>query len=147
MVNKSRINRVKRAFVVDIRSPKPTNNQKLRLELARMQQQNLNGISANTRNMLARLRAIQNKGKNDDLNMQRIKREQRMVSDAGNLLKAPNMFGPDSNKLNILDMDNNILSAPNTFKEIEGNKILTTGRPSLLNTKEVGNNLSFGYVT
>ena len=101
-------------------------------------------ISPNTKMMLANLRYIQQKAKRDDLNQQRVHLERKMVSDAGNLMNTPNLFGADSNKLNILDMQGNILQAENVFAERTDNRIMQTNRPSLLNTKEVGNNLNFG---
>lgn len=140
---------------IRIRTKAPTASQlqararfiKMVEERRRLQMQTPQGqVSPNTQMILANLKYIQQKAKRDDLNQQRVHMERKMVSDAGNLMNTPNLFGPDSNKLNILDMQNNILSAPNAFAERMDNKIMQTNRPSLLNTKEVGNNLNFGSV-
>lgn len=101
-------------------------------------------LSPNTVAMLDRLKEVQNKAQFDDFENQRRLKERRIVADAGNLLKARNLFGPDSAKFNIMETEGNILQAPNVFKEIPGNMLLRpTGRPTILNTREAGNSLFF----
>ena len=102
-------------------------------------------LSANTAMMLQRLQAVQNKGKVDDFEMQRRQKERRIIADAGNLLKAPSLFGQDSAKFNIFDEEYNILKAENMFsaeKEVRAG-LLNTRRPSILNTREAGHDLKF----
>ena len=99
------------------------------------------GLSPRTRVILQRLMYIQNKGARDNAEMQRRVRERRIVSDAGSLLKAKNLFGKDSSNLNMLEVEGNILTAPNVFKEREDNHIMKTNRPNILQTSESGNNL------
>jgi hypothetical protein len=100
-------------------------------------------ISPNTQRMLDHLRRVQLKSQMDEVNMQRRINERRIVAEAGNLLKTRNLFGPDSNKLNILEVEGNILTAPSVFKE-NGEFILRRKSPfTLLDTKNSGNNLKF----
>ena len=108
------------------------------------QLQELATVTPNTMMILDDIRRIQGKAQADDANMQRIKREQRMVGDATNLLKARNLFGADSNKMDLLSTEGTILMAPNVFKEMSGNRIMRTNRHSILNTKDAGNDLRFG---
>lgn len=104
-----------------------------------------NQISPNTLAMLQRLRSIQNKGKQDNLRMQRIIRERKLLSDAGNLLKTPSLFGPESNTFDIFDDKGcDPLKAPNIFAEKPDSiNVLRKRKFNLLNTKEAGNNLKF----
>lgn len=103
-----------------------------------------NQISQNTQQMLSRLADIQNKGKTDDMNQQRILAEKRIVSQAGNLLATPNIFREDPNRLNSwLETEGNPIRAPNVFAERPDTPHITvTGRPNILQTREAGNNLN-----
>lgn len=113
--------------------------QRMKVEQALRSQQ----LSPQTRLILERLMRIQNKGARDEAEMQRRIRERRIVGDASNLLKTPFIFGKDSAKFDVLEMEGNILQAPNVFKEIEENKILRPRGTTILNTKEAGNDLKF----
>jgi hypothetical protein len=99
-------------------------------------------LSPSAERILLRLRRVQNKGKADNIRQQRIQAERRMISEKGNLMKAhENMIDV---KMDFTGVSrDNILMAPNTFKENPENNILRQKRPSLLNTKEMGNNLRF----
>jgi len=99
-------------------------------------------LSPSARSILLKLRRIQNKGKSDNIRQQRIQAERRMISEKGNLMKAhENMINV---RMDFTGVSNeNILMAPNTFKENPENNILRQNRPSLLNTKEMGNDLGF----
>jgi hypothetical protein len=101
-------------------------------------------VSPNTMMILDRLKNIQMKAQRDDMNMQRIKREQRMVAEAGNLMKCRNLFGPSSSNLDITGVSSdNILMAPNVFTENPDNNILKKRRYNILSCKEAGNSLFF----
>jgi hypothetical protein len=100
-------------------------------------------VSPNTLVMIERLKQVQNKAIVDDFEQQRRNKEKRLLADAGNLLRARNLFGPDSAKFNILETEGNILQAPNAFKELPENKILRPRGMNILNTKEAGNDLKF----
>lgn len=102
-----------------------------------------NTISPNTQKIIDNLRRTQNKALADDINQQRVHRERKIVNELGSLMRARNLFGPDSNKVDIFDDQNNILKAPNVFSQESGINILRTGRPTLLNTKDTGGNLKF----
>ncbi|MFW6130031.1 MAG: hypothetical protein ACOC56_02530 [Atribacterota bacterium] len=99
-------------------------------------------VSPRTQEMLTRLRRIQNKGEVDNIEMQRRIYERRLLSDAGNLLKAKNLFGRDSATFNILEVEGNILTAPNVFKENPENNILRPRPRNILDSRE--NRLRFG---
>ena len=99
-------------------------------------------ISPNTKNMLLRLRRIQLKGKRDDVEMQRRLKERRMVASAGNLLKTPFIFKDNTLDITGVSSDN-ILMAPNVFKETPENFILRTKKLNILQTRESGNDLRF----
>lgn len=100
-------------------------------------------VSPNTQRMLMDLKRIQNKAQADNIEQQRRIYEKRLLADQGNLLKARNLFGADSNTLNILEMEGNILTAPNVFKENPEDNILKTKRLNIMQTQEGGNNLQF----
>lgn len=101
-------------------------------------------LSPNTVMMLDRLRRVQEKAQLDDFEQQRRNKERRIVAQAGNLMKARNLFGPDSAKFDILEMEGNILTAPNVFKSDGSNNILRpSGRPNILQAKEAGNSLFY----
>jgi len=101
-------------------------------------------ISANTQRTLDTIRRIQNKGKSDNIEQQRRIRERNMVGRSMNLMKAhENMINTDMDMTGV--SEENILMAPNVFREIQGNQILQNNRGafSLLHTREAGNNLKF----
>lgn len=73
-------------------------------------------ISPNTQRILKRLRTTQLKSQRDDVEMQRRLKERRMVGKAGSLLATPYVF--NRYQLNLTGVsEDNILMAPNTFKE------------------------------
>lgn len=100
-------------------------------------------LSTNTRLMLERLRQIQTKGARDNDRMQRVLRERRIIAQAGDLMKTPNLFKRDERNLNILQEDPNhdILLAPNTFKANPDNNILRPRGFNILQTNLTGNNI------
>jgi len=98
-------------------------------------------ISPTTRKILVHLMRTQNKPQMEDVEMQRRIMERKMISEQSNLMRSRNLFGPDSNKMDLLGMEGNILTAENVFKSREDNKIMRTNRPSILDTKSAGNNL------
>lgn len=102
-------------------------------------------VSPHTQMMLDRIRSIQTKGARDNANMQRIVRERMLVARESELLKAKNLFGPESNTMDIFNKNDNILNAENIFSEMNPNakKIIKTGRLSILDTKNAGNDLRF----
>jgi hypothetical protein len=103
-----------------------------------------NTVSPNTQRIIDRQRRIQLKGKRDDINQQRIQQERRLVESKGNLLKAHQNLHKVEMDFTGVDPTTNILMAPNTFKEVPGNKVLRdTGKPSILQTREAGNSLFF----
>lgn len=99
-------------------------------------------LSPNTQNMLNNLRRTQLKSERDDVEMQRRINERKIVASAGSLLKTPYIFNRYQFNSTGVEEDN-ILLAPNTFKEIPGNRIMKTNRPNILQTKEGGNDLGF----
>jgi len=101
-------------------------------------------ISPKTQRMLDTIRRIQNKGKQDNIEQQRRLRERNMVGRSMNLMKAhENMIDVRMDMTGV--SEDNILLAPSVFKENPENNILNTqGRPSLLNTRDMGNDLRFG---
>lgn len=100
-------------------------------------------ISPNTQMMLDRIRWIQTKGARDNARMQRIVRERRLINQMTDLLRTPSIFGAGSSTINIFDDTNNILKAENLFKENPDNNILRRRRPSILQTRDTGNDLKF----
>lgn len=96
-------------------------------------------LTPNTQRILERLRRVQLKGRRDDMDMQRRLRERRVVSNAGNLMKAHENMNPSRFDITGVSEDN-ILKAPNTFKENPENNIL---RPRNINvlTPIQGNNI------
>ena len=94
-------------------------------------------LSQNTQAMLARMRFVQNKAILDDMNMQRILRERKILSSHGELLKAPNMFQAIPGQMEgwLERPETNPLRAPNVFQE-DRNKnpsiMDTQGRPTIL---------------
>ena len=98
-------------------------------------------ISPRTQEILLRLRKTQLKGPRDDLEMQRRLEERRMVADAGNLMKTPFIF--KTHQLDVTRVpEDNILKAPNTFKEDPENFILKKRARNILDTGE-DNTLKF----
>ena len=102
-----------------------------------------NTVSPNTMMMLERINQIHQKGQVDNARMQRIVRERRMIQDATDLMKAPNMFGPQASTFNILETQNTILQAPNIMLDSNSEHILKKRPISILDTKSVGNQLFF----
>lgn len=100
-------------------------------------------VTPNTQRMIDHIRRVQLKSERDDVEQQRRIRERRMVADAGNLLKTPNIFASDRGRLDILQVEGNILTAPSVFKEMPENRIMRTNRPSVLQAREAGNQLDF----
>jgi len=99
-------------------------------------------ISPGTRKILVHLMRIQNKAQGDNIDMQRRIMERKMISDEANLLRARNLFGPDSNNMDMLSEEHSILKAPNTFKANPENSILRKhGRPNILQTRQAGNSI------
>lgn len=102
-----------------------------------------NTITPNTQAILDNLKRIQNKAITDDINQQRVHRERLIVNEQQSLLKARNLFGPDSNKIDIFDDTRNPLKAENMFAQERQNNVFgPTGRPTLLQTAETGNRFS-----
>lgn len=102
-------------------------------------------IHPNTQRILMDIRNVQNKAQMDNIEMMRRIRERRMVAETTSLLRARNLFGPESNTIDLFDNRQNILAAPNIMLENpnQGN-ILKTNRIGILDTKSAGNNLFFG---
>lgn len=101
-------------------------------------------ISPNTQRLLDRIRRVQNKGKSDNVEMQRRLRERNMVGRSMNLMKAHENMIDTRMDFTKVDMAENILGAPNIWKENVNNpNILTSNRPNILQTKEAGNSLFF----
>lgn len=99
-------------------------------------------ISPNTQAILTRLRRTQLKAQSDDVEMQRRLRERKMVAGAGSLLNTPFIFKEHQMDITGVDEDN-ILNAPNTFKENPEDNILRQKRWSVMQTREAGNSLNF----
>lgn len=101
-------------------------------------------ISENTANILARVRTIQNRSRIADMEQTRRTREKKILSDAMNILRTPNIF---SHKESLFDptgvSSDNILMAPNVFKESPNNPNIldTRGRPTILDVNSTGNNI------
>jgi len=102
-------------------------------------------ISPNTQRLLDRVRRIQNKGKFDNIEMQRRLRERDMLGRSMNLMKAHENMIDTRMDFTGVDASENILMAPSVFKENPQNNILRNNRGSLgiLNTRDAGNNLKF----
>lgn len=104
-------------------------------------------LSPQTRLMLDRLREVQTRGLRKDDQMQRVLRERRIIQNATDILRTPSLFDSKNTRGKLdftgVDPSENILFAPNVFKERPDNKIMRTGRPNILQTKETGNNLFF----
>lgn len=99
-------------------------------------------ISPRTQDILDNLRRIQNKGKADNIEMQRRLRERNMVGRAMNMTKAhENMIDSSLDFTGV--PEDNILKAPNIFREVEGNNILRRRGINILNTREGGNDIKF----
>lgn len=99
-------------------------------------------MSYNTQRILQRVATIQNKGKKDNEEMQRRLRERKILEGSMNLMKAhENMQNVNMDFTGV--SDDNILKAPNTFKENPENNILRTNKLNILQTKEGGNQLQF----
>ena len=102
-----------------------------------------NTVSPNTQRLMDDLERIQLKAQRDDVEQQRRVFEKRLLAEKGNLLKARNLFGPESNNLNILEVEGNILQAQNLFRENPEGNVLRPRGVSILNTREAGNDLRF----
>jgi len=94
-------------------------------------------ISPNTLRILENLKQIQGKAKADDANMQRILRERKMVSQQGELLKAPSLFKATPGQMEgwLERPETNPLRAPNIFAEDRNRNpsiMDTQGRPNIL---------------
>lgn len=92
-------------------------------------------LTLNTKNMLDRLRRIQNKSRTDDLAQQRRQREKRILADAGSILKTPNIFLRHQVDFTGVK-ENNILKAESVFKENPEDNILRSRGRNILDTKE-----------
>jgi len=96
-------------------------------------------ISPNTQSMLRRLRYIQLKPQRDDVENQRRLKERRIVASAGSLLATPYVF--NRYQLDITGIkEDNILLAPNTFKNNPENNILKPRQVNILTPLE-GNSI------
>lgn len=100
-------------------------------------------LSPNTKLILENLRNIQTKGFRDDERMMRLIHERRAVAQAGNLLKAHENMKKVSLDFTGVNPEENILFAPNTFKENPEDMILRPKSSNILSTKRDGNNLNF----
>lgn len=100
-------------------------------------------ISPNTQRILDTVRRIQNKGKSDNIEQQRRIRERNMVMRSMNLMKAHENMIDTSMDFTGAKPEENILFAPNVFREDMNNNILRSNRPSILSSRETGNNLKF----
>jgi len=102
-----------------------------------------NTVSPNTQRLLNDIRRIQNKGKSDNIAQKRRNWERRLVGASTNLMHAhQNMINVDMNFTGV-DMNENILGAPSVFRENNSENILRQNRPSILNTRDSGNDLHF----
>jgi hypothetical protein len=101
-------------------------------------------ISPNTQRILDTIRRIQNKGKTDNVEQQRRLRETRLVSRSMNIFDAHRNMVDTTMDFTGVNMNDNILGAPNIFAENGNNpNILKSNRPNILQTREVGNSLFF----
>lgn len=102
-------------------------------------------ISPNTQRLLDRIRRVQNKGKSDNVEMQRRLRERNMVGRSMNLMKSHENLIDVRMDFTGVNPSENILMAPSVFKEDPQNNILRNNRGSLgiLNTRDGGNDLKF----
>lgn len=97
-------------------------------------------LSPSARAILSRLRRVQNKGKLDNIRQQRIHEERRIISQKASLFKAHENMTKVSMDMTGVSEDN-ILKAPNVFRELPENRIIKSNRPNILQTKETGNNI------
>lgn len=108
-----------------------------------MEEQKQKQLSISTQAMMRKLIKVQNKSRADDMKRQRIRREQEIISRSTSILSTPYIFkgtfvNPTEN------VEGNPLNAENVFKETPNNPhILSTNRPNILQTSEVGNTLKF----
>jgi len=100
-------------------------------------------ISPNTQRILDTVRRIQNKGKSDNIEQQRRIRERNMVMRSMNMMKAHENMIDTSMDFTGVKPEDNILFAPNVFKENAENNILRSRGANLLNTNSYGNTLNF----
>lgn len=115
---------------------------RLRLQQALQQKQVNETQSESFRRLRDSLIRIQNKGRNDIARMNRINRERKALSSMMNLMKAhENMTNVNMDFTGV--PEDNILLAPNTFKENPDDFILKQKRLTLMQTREGGNNLNF----
>lgn len=99
-------------------------------------------VSPNTLRIMNRVKEIQQMGKMADIEQQRRIRERKMLAEMTNILSTPSIFGPGPHIMDLTGIsDDNILKAPNLFAQ--GQNIMQTRRPSILQTREAGNNLFF----
>lgn len=99
-------------------------------------------IHPNTQRLLNEVRRIQLLGKRSNIEQARRNRERRMLARQMDLMKAhENLTNVNMNFTGV--PEDNILFAPNSFKEIPENNILRPNRFSVLQTREGGNNLNF----
>lgn len=99
-------------------------------------------VSPNTQKILDNLRRTQLKSQRDDVEMQRRLNERKMVASAGNLLNTPFVF--KSHQVDFTGVSgNNILSAPNAFRENPSNFVLRKRGFNILQTREAGNSIGF----
>lgn len=94
-------------------------------------------VSPNTQAMLDHLHMVQNKAKTDDMNMQRILREKKILNSAASLLAAPSLFKARPGEMEgwLERPETNPLRAPNIFKEDRSrnpNIMDTQGRPTII---------------
>lgn len=99
-------------------------------------------LSPSAERILTRLRRVQNKGKVDNIRQQRIHEERRIISQKANMFKAHENMVKTTLDFTGVSGDN-ILMAPSVFKENPEDNILKQKRPSILNTKEMGNDMGF----
>lgn len=99
-----------------------------------------NNLSPSAERLLMRLHRVQNKGKMDNIRQQRIHEERRIIRAKSSLFQAhKNMTKVTMDFTGV--SQNNILMAPNVFKELPENRIMKSNRPNILQTRETGNNI------
>lgn len=107
-----------------------------RKEIARIQNAlKERNLSENTKMLLERILRVKNKKYTDDNRMQRVIRERRIIQDNTDILKAENTFKNAELDFTGVKQDN-ILLAPNTFKENPENNLLKNRRRNVLDTRE-----------
>lgn len=99
-------------------------------------------LSPSAREILTRLRRVQNKGKMDNIRQQRIQKERRMISEKGNLMKAHENMIPVRIDFTGVGQDN-VLMAPSVFKENPEDNILRLKRLNILQSRAAGTDLKF----